>query len=138
MSKTIAHARAVLNVLKGTSITAPATSYLALLTTMTDPDDPSTWIEVTYTGYARKAMSFSSITTVSDKEQMTGPTTDQDFTAIPAGNGSETIVGWAICDHLSNAVSGSALRGVDSTFSKVYAEGDTPRVAASSLTFTED
>ena len=49
---------AMLNLMRGTSITAPATMYLALF--LSNPgDDGTSGTEITYSGYERKAITFS-------------------------------------------------------------------------------
>ena len=50
--------QAILNLARGTSMTAPSTFYLALF--RSDPGAAGTGTEVSYTGYARQAIAFSS------------------------------------------------------------------------------
>ena len=128
MSKVNAHADAVLDL-----VTTP---YVVLLTACGDVNDPTTWTEASYAGYARIAQTWGTKSTVSGKRQHTGPTSDMLFTAIPSG--SVSVVAWAICDHLTNALSSSAKRCIDAPFTaKVYGVGDQPKIVANAITQTE-
>ena len=57
MAKTNAHSDNVLNVLRNTTLTAPANVYAGLLTAVTTKESASV-TETTYTGYARVAVTF--------------------------------------------------------------------------------
>lgn len=80
----------ILNLARGQSITAPSTVYLALF--LNDPTDAGTGTEVSYSGYARKAIVFTAPTvdgsgmSMSNNAQIT-------FATSNASIGSATYVG---------------------------------------------
>jgi len=140
MAKVNAHSDEALNIIKASNVTAPIVMYLGLLTTMTDPRDPATWVEAAYAGYARVALNqatdFTGPAAHTTGRKLTWPASgNKDFAAVPAGGA--TIVGWALIAHDSLALATYAKRAVDTAFSKVYAQNDVPRCAQNSMTTSE-
>jgi hypothetical protein len=88
---------AMLNVMRGTSITAPAAMYLALF--LSNPGDTGTdGTEITYSGYARQAVTFSA-PTVSGSGLMIENTALISFPEATTSAGTVTYV--AVYDSLS-------------------------------------
>lgn len=127
MSKTNAEEAVELNKLAG--------AYIALLTQMTDPDDPSTWVELAHANYARQQnVSISSITQVAGKSTCTWPhTAALTFGQWVAGG---SVVGWAAIPTLAGALS-TAIRTPDSAFSLTVAANGTPKIDVDAITSTE-
>lgn len=129
----------VLDILGGTTFTAPATVYVALFTTM--PTDASTGTtpapgaEVTGGSYARQA-----VTNNATNFPAASGGSKQNGTAItwstPPSADWGTIVGFAICDAATN---GNILYWGAISPSKTVNNGDpAPSFAIGALTITED
>jgi hypothetical protein len=132
--KTAFFEKAVLNVLRATNITAPATIYVMLFTTA--PTDAyisgtPTGTEASYTGYARVSCAFAAPSgtpsqVANSADVLFGTKTDA---------GSVTIVAFGLCD----AVSGSTNMFYWNTITnKTINQNDQPKIAAGSLTVSED
>ncbi len=88
---------AMLNLMRGTSITAPATMYLALF--LSNPGDTGTeGTEITYSGYARQAITFSTPADTGNR-YVTQNTALITFPESPTSAGTITYV--AVYDSLS-------------------------------------
>lgn len=135
--KDAAHADAVINVLRGTNITAPTTLYLALVGGTSgdsdyDPKDKSTWTEITTTDcptYARVPVVLAAPGAGTGGDSgyrvAVGSTINGSSAqyAFPAFNKSVQIDAVVLCNHLSTALSTSGLRGVDAALNADYANG---------------
>lgn len=125
--KTNAHEDAVLNTMRGTTLTA-WTPYAAILTAAADPE-AGTVTEISYTGYARVAVTFgapSPAGTVGNSGTVT-------FGKMTGGaGGTATFVG------IYDAVTAGVLRYVIAlTTNKAIALNDTPEFAAAALVISE-
>jgi hypothetical protein len=116
----------VLNLLRATSITAPATIYVALFTVA--PGEAGGGTEVTGGAYARTAVTFSAPSggQVVNSGTVTFPTPT-------AGWG--TIVGWGLMDALT---AGNMWYYSDQTPNKLVSSGDTVQFAAGAIVVSED
>lgn len=149
--KDAAHAQSVLNVLRGTNITAPTTLYLALVGGTSgdadyDPKDKSTWTEITTTdcpSYARVPITFNAPAAGSGGDAgyqvMTGATINSGSGqyAFPAFNKSVQVDGAVLCNHLTTALSTSGLRGVDAALNADYTSGQQAAVTPSNVKIRE-
>jgi hypothetical protein len=107
--------------------TSPATVYMALLTTTADDtDDGDSITEATYTGYARKAISFGAAS-----NRVITQDADCDFD--PCTVGSSTVTHWAICDSLT---SGEVLAWGALSGSQEIVAGNTPSIVSGETTIT--
>ena len=114
------------HLLKTASYSPPGTVYLGLSTA--DPgDDGAGWANPTYTGYARKAITFG--TAGSRVIAQTGVVTFDPCTA-----GSSIVTHWGIWDQL--AVGGNFLAYGALSASKTIVAGNTPSVASGQATVT--
>lgn len=117
-----------------TSWTMPATVALALTTVV--PTDASTGASITeagYTGYARKVIAGSDLSTASAGEIHNVNVLT--FAACTAS--SSTVIGWAICDSSSTGAGNAISWGT--VTSTVISTTQTPAtVAASALSGTQD
>jgi hypothetical protein len=128
-SKTNYFEDAVLNVLRGTGITA-VTPRIALFTAVTD-GETSTITEVTNANaYARTAVTFGAPSggSMSNSAQVLFPT--------PTGAGWGTIVGWGVVDSATHA-GGNILYYSDQTPNKAVNAGDEVRFDAAAITISE-
>jgi hypothetical protein len=112
------------HVLKVASYSPPATVYLGLSTA--DPThDGSGWANPTYTGYARKAITFAAAG--SRAIAQTGAVTFD-----PCTVGSSTVGWWGIWDQL--ATGGNLLAYGTLSVAKTIVAGNTPSVATGQVT----
>ena len=122
--KTQTHEQSVLNVLRATNITAPATTYVALFTTA--PTDTTGGTEVTGGGYARQAYGAAA---PSGSPSQISNAADILFT-MPAS----TVVAVGL---MSASTAGSLLYWVGG-LSVAFSAGGQARVAAGGLVTQED
>jgi hypothetical protein len=123
--KSQTHENAVLNVMRGTTLTA-FSPYIGLLTAA--PTDTTTGTEASGGNYARQACTFGA---------PSGNPASMNNSSAVTWSGvtwSGTVVAWAIYD----AVSGGAIRYWLSITSKTVASGDTVQFAGGTLIVTED
>lgn len=126
-SKTNAHSDSVLNVLRGSNITAPANIYIALFTAA--PGEAGGGTEVTGGSYARQVITFAAPS--GGNPRSISNTAQIDF---PAATGTwGDIIGWALFDASS---AGNMLYYGDVT-SKNIAITDIYRFAAGAVVVTE-
>lgn len=149
--KDAAHADAVLNILRGTNITAPTTLYLALVGGTSgdsdyDPKDKSTWTEITTTdcpSYARVPIVLGAPAAGTGGDAgfrvAVGSTINASSSqyAFPAFNKSVQIDGAVLCNHLTNALSTSGLRGVDAALNADYSNGQQAAVTPANVKVRE-
>lgn len=116
----------VLNLLRNTTFTAPATVYVGLMTTAPGETGPGT--EVSGGSYARVAVTFGapSSGSISNSGVVTFPTPT-------AGWG--TVVGWGIFDA---STAGNMMIYGDQTPNKTINNGDAVSYAIGALTYSED
>ena len=107
--------------------TRPTSVKVGLLEVFTDAEAP-TITEASYAGYARQDAGFGASSQVSGAAKTVNAGVI-DFPAIAGG--SVTVVGYAIYDHLNNAMI------VKATSSVTFNVGDIPRIAAGALTHAE-
>lgn len=126
--KTSTQEAAVLNVLRATNITAPATAYVALFTAA--PTDTTAGTEVTGSAYARQAAGFSAPTGNSPSTIVNGAEI-----LFPEVTGSGyTVVAFGIM----SASSGGTLLYWGTLTSTAIPVGGQARFAAGALSITED
>jgi hypothetical protein len=115
----------------------PATVYVALSTgAYTDAATGTSMNEVTGGGYARASVANN--TTNFPASTGTNPTTKTNGTAIVFPTASAAYASPVLSVYLVDAATGgNVLHGSDIT-SQTIASGDTPTIAASALTITED
>jgi hypothetical protein len=128
---------AVLNVLRGTTLSGITTLYLALCGSATgdsdyDPKDRATWTEITTTDcptYSRPVIVLGAPAAgtggdagyrVATGSTIAGSAAQYPF---PAFNKAMTVDGAVLCSHASNALSTCGLRGVDAKLAQSYASG---------------
>lgn len=122
--KTQTHEQSVLNVLRATNITAPATTYTSLFSAA--PTDTTGGTEVTGGGYARQAAGFAA---PSGSPSQISNAADILFT-MP----TVTVVA---CGLHSAVTAGTLLYWVGG-LSVAFTSGDQARIAASALVVQED
>lgn len=149
--KDAAHAQAVLNVMRGTNITAPTTLYLALVGGASgdadyDPKDKATWTEITTAicpSYARVPITFNAPAAGSGGDAgyqvMTGATINAGSSqyAFPAFNTGVQVDGAVLCSHISTALATTGLRGVDAALNADYLSGQQAAVTPSNVKVRE-
>lgn len=123
--KTNTHENSVLNVMRGTTLTA-FTPYVGLFTVA--PSDTTAGTEVTGGNYARQTVTFNAPTSNPAYISNSGTVT---WSAV---TWSGTVVAWGIFD----AVSGGNLRYWTTTTSKTVSSGDTVQFGNNALIVTED
>lgn len=131
-SKTDTHENAVLNIMRGSTYTAPAAVYSALYTTA--PSDSTAGTEVTNasSGYTRAITTFVTAGATTDGSMV-------NLTAIVWATfaASVTVIGWGL---LSTSTVGAGTLYYYTTVTTVaYVSGDQPTIAAlTGITITED
>lgn len=114
---------AILNLLRGTSITAPSTVYLALF--LNNPTETgAAGTEIAYTGYARKSISFS---TPAEMNNGIGIENSQEITFPTAPTAAGTVTHVGIMDSLTG---GNMLVYGELTDPLVVNAGEAPVVVA--------
>lgn len=88
----------ILKLLKATNITAPATVYLAAYTTLPN-EDGTGGTEVSGNAYARQAITFGSVSVLTEGSKVANSVAISFPVATPSGWG--TIVGVGVCDALT-------------------------------------
>lgn len=112
---------------ENTAYTPAATVYLALATTdPTDAGTGATIAEPSYTGYARKAITFGAASS-----RQVAQSGDVSFDACTAG--SATVTHWAILDSATTGAGNMLAHGALSA-SKSIVAGNTPSVASGQVT----
>jgi hypothetical protein len=122
--------------LGATAYSAPATVYAALWTaTLDDTSTGSTTGEAAYTSYARVAITNNTTNFPAATGTTTATKSNANAITFPASTGgTSTVTFFAICDASS---AGNMLYWCSVTSATVNS-GDTPQVAASGFTVTED
>jgi hypothetical protein len=124
-SKTNYYEDAVLNVLRGTGITA-VTPKIGLFTALTD-GEATTVTEVSGNNYARASVTFGA--------PSGGAITNSGTVSVPTPSGSwGTIVGWGVWDA---STVGNMLYYSDQTPNKTINSGDVVEFAASAISISE-
>lgn len=130
-SKANYYENAVLNVLGGTSITAPATVYVALFTATPGEAGPGT--EVTGGSYARKAVTNNATNWPASTAGSKSNGTDITFVTPTASWG--TVTSFGIFDA---ATSGNCFYYGDLALPKAVASGEVFAFLAGNIVITED
>ena len=129
--KTYAHSDAVLNVLRGTALTAK-TPYAGLFTTA-PANDGASGTELSGNGYARQSVTFSAPAAGTGEARKISNSATVTFGPATADWG--TVVAFGIWDA---ATAGNLLYWANLTANKTVANGDRAEFAAGALTISED
>lgn len=116
------------------SWTMPTTVAVALCTVV--PTDTSTGVSITegsYTGYARKVVAASALSTASGGEIKNS----EALTFAECTSGSSTIIGFAVCDS-STKSAGNAIAWGTVTSTVISTTQTPPNVAANGLVVSQD
>lgn len=122
---------AMLNLLRATNVTAPATIYVALFTTA--PTETTTGTEVSGGAYARQSVAFSAPANQSPTGTTISNSAGINFPAATASWG--TVNGAALFDA---ATGGNMLYYIAFTSGVAVASGDTFAISAGNLVIEED
>ena len=130
--KTVYWTDAVLNLLRATSVTAPATVYVGLLSAA-PASDSAAGTELSGSGYARKSAAFSAPSTYSGNVRQVVNSAIISFG--PASADWSAAVAWGLYDALT---AGNMLYWDTLSPSKTVLNGDTGDVAAGAFSIRED
>jgi hypothetical protein len=135
MSKSDWYENKVLDVIGGTSITAPATVYVALYTVAPTDSSAGTEVSTSGTGYARAAVTNNSTNWPAASGGSKSNGTQINFNTPTASWG--TVVGWAIVDTASGAAN-IYYKGTLAASKNVNSGDPAPYFAVGAITLTED
>lgn len=133
--KSTTHTDAVLNVLRGTNITAPTTVYVGLLSAA-PANDGVAGTELSGSGYVRQAITFSAPTT--DAGNVRKIANDALVTFGPASADWASATHFAIFNHATNGLAANYLYWDALTTAKTVQNGDRGEFAIGSLVVKED